>query len=155
MKTAIVKSLMVVVVVIAMVHYALYLKTGRLPWDTGVLNKPLSAGLPQVSLDKMLPTSSKTKVYKWVDEQGVTNFSQEPPPAAIASEVLEVDANVNLIQSTPVMSELKATAARPRSILIGDSSNGTAEMSPIEKAQAATAALEARNHEQKKILDSL
>src|SRR5690606_4747474 len=104
-----------------------YLKTGRLPWDSGVLNSPLSAGLPSVSLDTMLPISSKTTVYKWVDEQGVTNFSQEPPPAAVTSEVLEVDANVNLMQSTPVMSESQATAARPRSILIGDSSTGTAE----------------------------
>lgn len=153
MKAVIVKCLMMLVIIVGLVHYALYLKTGQLPWQSPMLNNVLSESLPALPLESVKRGSGKTQVYKWVDEQGVLNYSQEPPPATVTSEVLEVDPNVNLIQGTPPSAPIAAT--RPHSILIGDSTTNEQPQTPIEKAQAAKALLEARNREQQKVLDSL
>lgn len=153
MKAVIVKCLMMLVIIVGLVHYALYLKTGQLPWQSPMLNNVLSESLPALPLESVKRGSGKTQVYKWVDEQGVLNYSQEPPPATVTSEVLEVDPNVNLIQGTPPSAPIAAT--RPHSILIGDSTTNEQAQTPIEKAQAAKALLEARNREQQKVLDSL
>lgn len=158
MKTVIIKSIMLIVVVIGLVHYALYLKTGRLPWgSSGGPNLSLPASLSKASLptmDKVMPAST-TKIYKWVDENGVLNYSQEPPPASANGELVEVNANVNIIQSTPVPTAEPTAAGRPKSALIGNSSLGDSEKTPVEKAQEAKDLLEAREREMKKILDNL
>lgn len=153
MKTLIVKCVMMVIIVIGLVHYALYLKTGQLPWQSPMLGNLVTETLPAISLESVKPGSDKTRVYKWVDEQGVVNYSQEPPPDQANTEMLEIDPDVNLIQGTPVTAPV--AAPRPRSVLIGDSSSSEGSQTPIEKAQAAKALLEARDREQKKILDSL
>lgn len=159
MKTVIIKSIMVVIIVIAMVHYALYLKTGKLPWAGGGgsgISLPIT--LPDIGIQgvqKLVP-SSKTRVYKWVDERGVLNYSQEPPPANLEGQVVEVDGNINIIQSTPVPpADADHSPSRPRSTLIGEAGAFDAEKTPIEKAQEVKALLEARDREQKKILDSI
>jgi hypothetical protein len=161
MKTLIVKSIMMIIIIVAMVHYALYLRTGKLPWSGWqgeTISLPTSLPILPTSLsnaEDMLP-SSKTRVYKWVDEQGVLNYSQEPPPASITSKAMDVDANVNLIQGTPLPQiEESDTSSRPRSVLLGESGYGEEEQTPIEKAEEARALLEEREKEMKKILDSL
>lgn len=151
MKTVIIKSVMLVFIVIGLVHYALYLKTGRLPW-AGWQGPQLSLPASLPSVGKLAP-SSKTEVYKWVDENGVVNYSQEPPPANTDGQVLVVDANTNVIQGIKLTQE--SPAAAPASVLIGDSAAGGNEKTPIEKAQEAKALLEARDRAQKSILDSL
>jgi hypothetical protein len=153
MKAVIVKCAMLVVIIISLVHYALYLKTGQLPWQSPMLSNVLSESLPVMKLESAKLGSGKTQVYKWIDEQGVLNYSQEPPPATVTSEVLEVDPNVNLIQGTSPSAPV--TATRPQSILIGDSTTNEQPQTPIEKAQAAKALLEARNREQQEVLDRL
>jgi hypothetical protein len=158
MKTIVIKSIMVVIIVIAMVHYALYLKTGRLPWADGRGPSISLPGMPDLNMQRVqeLVPSSKTRVYKWVDENGVLNYSQEPPPANVEGQVVEVDANVNIIQSTPVPApESDQAQGRPRSIFIGEGGTGAEEKTPVEKAQEVKELLEARDREQKKILDSL
>lgn len=151
MKTLIVKSIMMLVVIVGLIHYALYLKTGQLPWGTDWKGPSLSVPVSLPSVDNMLP-SSKTRVYKWVDEHGVVNYSQEPPPANLQGQTLEVDSNVNIIQGTP-LPEPSDDSPRPRSVLLGEP--GGEEMTPIEKAIEAKELLEARDREQKKMLDSL
>lgn len=152
MKSAIIKSFMVVFIVIALVHYALYLRTGRLPWGES------SPGMP--SFSKSLPTSlpsvesltsgGKTQVYKWVDENGVIHYSQEPPPEEAQAQSLELDpANLN-VMAAPVPQE--APASSP---VVGGPSSFDDGKTPIEKAREAAELLQARDQAQKKMLDSL
>lgn len=152
MKTIIVKSIMMVIVVIAMVHYALYLKTGRIPWEGWQgpnisLPRSLPKSLPQA---KNLLPGTKTRVYTWVDGNGVTHYSQEPPPANVSGRELEVDsASVNVMQSVAIPPPDEAEAGPAAGNF------GTGEKTPLQKTQEAAALLEARDAKQKKILDSL
>lgn len=152
MKTIIVKPIMMVIVVIALVHYALYLKTGEIPWKRWQvpdisLPAVFSKSVPQA---KNLLPGTKTRVYTWVDENGVTHYSQEPPPADVAVRELEVDsANINVMQSVAITSADEPPTASP----VGNF--GAGENTPLQKAQEAAALLEARDANQKKILDSL
>lgn len=158
MKSAIIKSFMVVFIVIALVHYALYLRTGRLPWGESSPGMPsFSKSLP-TSLPKSLPTvesltsGGKTQVYKWVDENGVIHYSQEPPPeeAQAQAQSLELDpANLN-VMAAPVPQE--APASSP---VVGGPSSFDDGKTPIEKAREAAELLQARDQAQKKMLDSL
>lgn len=152
MKSAIIKSFMVVFIVIALVHYALYLRTGRLPWGES------SPGMP--SFSKSLPTSlpsvesltsgGKTQVYKWVDENGVIHYSQEPPPEEAQAQSLELDpANLN-VMAAPVPLEAPASGPVGREPPPFDDGK-----TPIEKAREAAELLQARDQAQKKMLDSL
>ena len=162
MKTLFVKSIMLLVVIVGLIHYALYLKTGQLPWGDGWKgpNLPTPSSLPGIdsllSVDNLAP-SSKIRVYKWVDEHGVVNYSQEPPPANLQGQTLEVDSNVNIILGMPLPEPGSSTDnQRPRSVLLGEAGESAeAEKTPIEKAIEAKELLEARDLEQKKILDSL
>lgn len=147
MKTIIAKSIMMVIVIIAMVHYALYLKTGRIPWE-GWQTPKLSLPTDLAKAKNVLP-GSKTRVYTWVDDNGVTHYSQEPPPAHITGRELEVDAaNVNVMQSV-------AVPERDDEVRTQGTITGGGERTPLEKAQEAAALLEAREMKQKKILDSI
>lgn len=157
MKTLIIKSIMLVIIIVALGHYALYLKTGQLPWvnwQGPAISLP-SWPLSTEHTNSILP-SSKTKIYTWVDEQGVLNYSQESPPANLASKEIEVDGNINLMQATPLPKPSNAdTPTGRRSLLLGDGSPSDDARSPIEKAEDARALLEAREQEMKKILDTL
>jgi hypothetical protein len=51
------------------------------------------------------------ETYKWVDERGVTNYSNNPPPAAkSAKAVQQVEERISYYEPDP---GLKAAAARP------------------------------------------
>lgn len=45
--------------------------------------RPVRPHLPAVAalLLALIPAAAIAKVYKWVDEDGVTHYSQQPPPA--------------------------------------------------------------------------
>lgn len=55
------------------------------------------------------PAAGET--YKWVDEHGVVNYSNNPPPVATAGRKLaRIDDRVSTYQSDPIL--LRAVAAR-------------------------------------------
>jgi len=150
MKSAIIKAFMLLFVVIGLVHYALYLRTGRLPWADG------SPGVPSISLPKSLPrldspiSGGKTQVYKWVDENGVIHYSQEPPPDGTQAQSLELDpADVNRIPAPVPQETLAATPTANGPAVLDDGKT------PIEKAREAAELMKARDQAQQKILDSL
>lgn len=47
--------------------------------------------IPACLLALLLATPAAAEVYKWVDEQGVTHYSQQPPPGA---EAQVIDPNI-------------------------------------------------------------
>jgi len=62
-----------------------------------------------------LPAGAET--YKWLDERGVVNYSNSPPPIATAGKKLErIDDRLSTYQSDPVLlrvAALRAGAPRP------------------------------------------
>ena len=110
-------------------------------------------GEPILSLSDMLPEapeagpSGPTKVYKWRDENGVWQFSNEPVDRE-GVEVIEVDGNVNIMQ---------AVETRPTS----SSSDGTAgsllpgSMDQLTEANENVKALQEAMDKQQKALDEV
>ena len=91
-------------VVIGMSNYALYLMTGKTPFSSFKLPSFSKAEIQSVN-----PLNNRPEqAYKWVDKKGVTHYSTEKPPQEQASvEVLEVDPNVNIIQSVKMPEEIE------------------------------------------------
>ena len=54
-----------------------------------------------VGMDSEITSESagKDKIYKWVDDQGVTQFSSTPPPTSQNVQVLLIDPSTNVVQS--------------------------------------------------------
>ena len=77
------------------------MQTGKLPFDFTNIKAP---SLSSLSPSNLNPLGQKATVYKWVDENGVTQFSTEPPPEANQqAEVLELDArDVNTMQAVEI-----------------------------------------------------
>ena len=95
MKKMIFKACLMVGIVIGISNYMMYIMTGQTPLSQ--LNTPdlsISSGLNEIK-EKVSPT----KVYKWVDENGVTQYSSEPPPNLdLKAQTLEIHDDVNVIQ---------------------------------------------------------
>lgn len=107
MKWLIVKVLMLAVVMVGMLNYALYLKTGQSPLSNIQWGVP-EVKLPEVKMpDISLPDFTKSEgdvvtVYKWVDDQGVINYSQEQPVRVGQFDIIAVDPNTNLVQGDSI-----------------------------------------------------
>ncbi|AFV00743.1 DUF4124 domain-containing protein [Simiduia agarivorans] len=120
------KGLLMSLVMSSIMSYLFYIQTGRTPWSLlGIhsvadLKPDLSPG---ASIENLADTVSRearqladkagdlvpsapaqpTQVYRWVDAQGVTHFS-ETPPAGVDAVAITVDPNQNVIQGLPTES---------------------------------------------------
>ena len=93
---------------------------GGLSWDSlSYKAKALWADLTG-SVSNVTDTQSEqsTTVYKWRDSEGNWQFSDRPNPTG-SSETVVVDANVNIIKSTPVPERKKETSSDAQSPQIG------------------------------------
>ncbi len=103
LKGLIFKMIAMVIVMVGISNYMLYIMTGRSPFD-GFKLPSVSDAIPN-SIDDIKPSlGGKQTVYKWVDENGVTQYSSEPPPNQ-ATTSLELDPETNIIQSVEVPSD--------------------------------------------------
>lgn len=114
------KATVPLVCVIGITSYGLYARGG----DPGALFSKLvgnsiqsakssvqGAGDSLQSVSPIKSASSKTKVYKWVDEYGVTQFGSAPPEGVQAtSKTYNNNANLMAAQK-PVQQELEQPAA--------------------------------------------
>jgi len=91
------KIAMMLFVMLGISNYGFYLMTGKNPFS----GFKLPDFSPPSLSDNPLGNGKET-AYKWTDEHGVTHYSNEAPPVELAAEVLEVDPNVNVIQSVEV-----------------------------------------------------
>ncbi len=142
MKMLIFKAILVVLIALGASNYLVYLQTGKAPFDFNDLQLPdmptdlipselpkVSLQLPDISLDslkqdKPAANAGTDTIYKWVDENGVTQLSSEPPPAQQNAQILVVDPNANVIQSAgqvsgPETDDKQATATAPSPLLQG------------------------------------
>jgi len=61
-------------------------------------NRPLNQYLMIFSLVCLLgvPNQSHARLYKWIDADGNTHYTQQPPPDGIATEDIKLPASVNI-----------------------------------------------------------
>lgn len=150
------KSVLMMALMLGVSSYLLYLRTGHTPWSLLGINSWSQAGervAPDIDVDRLaqkvgLSLQSATsaakeaagnltasgdsaeavQVYKWVDAQGVTHFS-ETPPQGVESTLITLGANINVIPS------VSAQEQRPNDVR--NPVQDTAEMlKQIEQARA-------------------
>lgn len=103
MKKLVIKCILMIGVFMGISQYFVYIMTGKSPLE-GL--KPPSFSLDSISAPSIenIATGGKQTVYKWVDANGVTQYSAEPPPDQVA-DTLEVDPNTNLVQGLKMEEE--------------------------------------------------
>ena len=100
-------------------------------------------------------TDEKVRVYKWRDENGVIQFSNEPPlSSSIDSEQIMLDPNSNVIQAVKVAEKeeevkpvVKTESANPYSV------NGMKKV--VDDAKDVEEVLQRRHAEQQKMMDEI
>lgn len=92
-----------VIVFMGVSQYFVYIMTGKSPLD--------NFNIPNFSLDKAsisnFASGGKQTVYKWVDEDGVTQYSAEAPSADQQVKTLELDPNTNIVQGVQMPEDEK------------------------------------------------
>lgn len=91
------KVVVMLLIMIGAANYGVYIMTGKSPFADFSWSK-VKISAPDVG--SVLP-AGKEKVYKW-EKDGVIVYSSEPPPESQASEMIEVDPNVNIVQATKI-----------------------------------------------------
>lgn len=90
MNKIIVKVLIVVALVLGLANYLSYVKTGKGLIDVNDISFDISR------LKGLLPSDGDTKtskgvLYKWVDADGLTQYTQELPPKNTVAEKILLD----------------------------------------------------------------
>ncbi len=93
MKKLIIKCVMMIAIFFGISQYFLYLTTGKSPLD-GLKTSEIQLSAPDI---KNITASGKQTVYKWVDANGVTQYTSEAPPEQ-AVTAMELDPNTNIVQ---------------------------------------------------------
>ena len=57
---------------------------------------------PWVKGTPLEPAPTTTRLYKWQDEDGQWQISDEPPTGEISSEILEYRSDTNIVPSIPL-----------------------------------------------------
>ncbi len=57
---------------------------------------------PWVKGTPLEPAPTTTRLYKWQDENGQWQISDEPPTGKISSEILEYRSDTNIVPSIPL-----------------------------------------------------
>lgn len=112
----ILKALIAVVVVIGLINYVSYLKTGK-----SILNFN-KIPVPEISFDasdikQFVPSISKSKaeqgdLYKWVDSNGVTQYTQKPPAEHIKFDIISVNPKANILPEVQTPADENSTDSK-------------------------------------------
>ncbi len=110
MKKLIFKCIVMLVVFMGVSQYFVYIMTGKSPLDSFKTPSLSLDSFNSPSLDSVTSVGKQT-VYKWVDANGVTQYSAEPPADQVA-DTLEVDPNTNLVQGLRMEDEEEESAEK-------------------------------------------
>lgn len=102
MNKLIVKIVFMVAFMVGLTSYMTYVQTGKSPFNFDDISAP-DISLDADSIKGLLPSgggggSDKDVFYKWVDDDGLMQYTQVPPPEHIQAEVISLDPNMNVIQ---------------------------------------------------------
>ena len=116
--------LLVIGVMIGLSNYFTYLKTGKGLFNANTLSMP-DISLDTRSIKDLLsadkePQESNDVLHKWVDSNGVTQYTQTRPPKHAIGKVILVDPNAN------VVARLKTNAKTPEKAPQADDPEGSA-----------------------------
>lgn len=134
-------------------------KDGRPLLSLSRLNAP---SLPQVSLPAWNKpegddrASAPVTLYRWRDERGIWQFSDNPPPPGVAYETVAVDPDVNLLDSrgsTPPGDASASQAAQEPSASSGLPLPLTVSPDGIKKIMGQARGVEALTKERKAAQD--
>jgi len=153
MKKMIFKALFMLLVVTGLSNYLIYLNTGQAPFTID------SFKLDNISapdLGNLAPQGDDT-AYKWVDENGVTQYSSEPPPEHIRAQTLTIDPNTNLVAGTKPKEEKKDPPKTPSGAALptGNIYKPETINKLMDDAKNVQTLLEDRKAQQDKVLDGL
>jgi hypothetical protein len=131
------------------------------------------SGEPILSIDSMTPSvsaldgaqfespsapSSHTKVYKWQDEEGVWQFSNQPQDME-GAEVVEIDNNINTIAAFKVPQDKASTQTSDQQLQSGMSGlpAGMTSVSPekISKMMETVNSLQGVADQKQETLDAI
>lgn len=99
-------------------------------------------------------TDKEVRVYKWVDENGVTQFSQTPPRLGGAAEAITLQPDTNVMQAYKPPAPREQTVQRPKVFKTNPyTPGGMKDM--IGQTQAVSDALTQQQAGQKALLDRI
>ncbi|MFL0811474.1 MAG: DUF4124 domain-containing protein [Agarilytica sp.] len=110
-KKLVIKATFMIIVFLGISQYFVYLMTGKSPVENFKMPSFSASDLKQDVTN--MATGGKQTVYKWVDENGVTQYTAEPPPEQAAVS-LELDPNANIIQGVEMPEDENAAPAKPK-----------------------------------------
>lgn len=155
MKKLVIKCLLMVGIMVGISNYALYIMTGKMPFDSA---PKISFSAPsQHDLRRGL-SGGKETVYKWTDAQGKIHYSSEPPQNQSLAKKLEINPDANLIQGLAPQTSQKPEPkpAQPASVPGGvNAYNPAAVKKLVDDAKNVQNLLNERNEATQKALQNL
>lgn len=114
MKKLVIKCVIMILMFIGASQFFVYIMTGKSPLD--------GWEMPNISLNpsdiKNITSGGKQTVYKWIDENGLTQYSAEPPPDQLQSKTLTLDPNTNIVQAIKMPNEEKEEESKPAQVAL-------------------------------------
>lgn len=96
-----------------------------------------------------LPMLATAEIYKWKDKEGVTRYTDTPPPSNIKQQSIGKKKGVSPTNKAP-LSPVEAVAGKPAAGKEAKSAKGEKELETAESAEEKAAADRQRNAEQEK-----
>ncbi len=104
---------------------------------------------------KPVVTDKKVEIYTWVNEQGIKQFSNTPPPQGGNSEKIVLSPDTNVIQGIKVPEEETEVAAGPKVLSVGNPYTPGGMKEVIDSASDIKETMGQRQAEQDKMLQQL
>ena len=104
---------------------------------------------------KEVVTDKKVEIYKWVDEHGVTQFSNTPPFEGGESEKIVLSPDINVMDAIKIPEEEQKVAAKPEVFSLGSPYSPDGMKKMIDDSQDVKETLNQRQAEQEKILQDI
>jgi len=158
----IVKLFMVVIIILGIANYLFYVKTGQ----GGVNLDDIS--MPELSFDtdkikKSLPTfdlsgEDDNVLYKWVDENGNTQYSQQRPEGNISTTIISPDETLTVIPAAKTNSktsnEPNNETPAPQAPNSGLNTQPESVQQLIDQAKDVQNVIDERDRRQRQTIDS-
>ena len=102
MTKIIIKVVIIAALILGISNYMAYVKTGKTLFDVSKLSMPDISFNTNDIKDSLSLQDGKNTLYKWVDADGKTQYSQTPPAEKITAQKITVDPNTNVVQAVKV-----------------------------------------------------
>ena len=146
---------MFIVIIVMIVGLMLLFEDGRFVDRYGFVgggsekSDKLTQNIQQVVTDK------KVEVYKWVDENGVTQFGQSPPEQGVESEKITLSPDTNVVDALKLAEEEPEVEEKPSVFSLGSPSSTGGLTDLVEDSINTQEMLNQRQTEQEQMMQDL